>query len=146
MVNNNFMNKNISPDPYVWKKEYELHNELYDEQAKKFLDIINQMKKIIAGGVQDKDISKIFFQLTHYFEQYMIREEINMQKLDYEAYEDHKKSHKDFINKIIAFREGYEKGDANVYHDMYFYLEKWFDDHMMIDDRQAVGYISNEKD
>lgn len=136
------MKKTVSPDPYTWKKEYELHNELYDEQARKFLDIINQMKKIIAGGVNDSDISDIFFQLTHYFERYMIREEINMKDLNYNDLDKHMQAHKDFIDHIIEFRKGYEAGSADVYDDMYAYLEKWFDDHMMIEDRRAVDFIS----
>ena len=135
----------VSPDPYTWKKEYELHNELYDKQARKFLDIINQMKKIIAGGVEDKDISAIFFQLTHYYEQFMIREEINMKERGYNKFESHKGSHKEFIDHIMAFREGYEKGDKDVYYEMFNYLENWFDEHMMVDDRKAVGYISGSK-
>ncbi len=136
------MKKTISPDPYTWKKEYELHNELYDEQARRFLDIINSMKEIIAGGVQDSDISDIFFRLTHYFEQYMIREEINMKEFGYDEMDAHIRMHKEFIERIIAFRKGYENGDRNNYNDMYFYLEKWFDDHMMVDDRRAVDFIS----
>lgn len=137
------MKKTISPDPYTWKKEYELHNELYDEQARRFLDIINRMKRIIAGGVQDTDISDIFFRLTHYFEQYMIREEINMKELNYDSADTHIRVHKEFIDRIIAFRKGYEEGNSDVYNDMYFYLEKWFDDHMMVDDRRAVNFISD---
>lgn len=137
------MKKTISPDPYTWKKEYELHNELYDEQARRFLDIINRMKKIIAGGVQDRDISDIFFRLTHYFEQYMIREEINMKELNYDSTDAHIRVHKEFVDRIIAFRKGYEDGNSDVYNDMYFYLEKWFDDHMMVEDRRAVNFISD---
>jgi hemerythrin-like metal-binding protein len=140
------MKRPISPDPYTWKEEYELHNELYDEQARKFLEIINRMKRMVSVGGDNPDISDIFFQLTYYYEQYMIREEINMHKLAYEREESHRQSHRDFIDHILAFREGYEKGDSAIYEDMYFYLEKWFDDHMMTDDRAAVEYISAVKD
>ncbi|MGM0667433.1 MAG: bacteriohemerythrin [Bacteroidota bacterium] len=140
------MKRPISPDPYTWKEEYELHNELYDEQARKFLEIINRMKRMISGGVDNPDISDIFFQLTYYYEQYMIREEINMHKVAYEGEESHRQSHRDFIDHILAFREGYEKGDSAIYEDMYFYLEKWFDDHMMTDDRAAVEFISAVKE
>ncbi|MDT8400842.1 MAG: bacteriohemerythrin [Bacteroidales bacterium] len=136
------MKRSISPDPYTWKKEYELHHDLYDEQAKKFLEIINQMKRIITGGVKEGDISDIFFQLTYYYEQFMIREEINMKKTGYKAMDSHRSSHKDFIDRILRFREDYEKGDPEVCNDMYFFLEKWFDDHMMKDDRDAVDFIS----
>ncbi len=139
------MKRSVSPDPYTWKKEYELHHDLYDEQARKFLDIINQMRRIIAGGVENRDISDIFFQLTYYYEQYMIREEINMKKLGYTDLESHRNSHNEFMDRILAFREGYESADSNVYDDMYFYLEKWFDDHMMTDDRAAVDFISKIK-
>lgn len=139
------MKRSINPDPYTWKKEYELNNELYDEQAKKFLDIINQMKRTIAGGVTDKDISDIFFQLTTYYEQYMIREEINMKECNYDKLEKHRESHKDFMNHIMSFREGYEKRDENVCEEMYFFLEKWFDEHMMVEDRSAVDYISGSR-
>lgn len=145
IIKNYLMKRSISPDPYMWKKEYELDDELYDKQAKKFLDIINQMKKIIAGGVSDQDISDIFFQLTHYYEQFMIREEINMKELGYEELENHKKSHRDFIDHIESFREGYEKGETDVYNEIYHYLEGWFDEHMMVEDRNAVGYISNRQ-
>jgi len=137
------MKRSINPDPYTWKKEYELHNELYDEQAKKFLEIINQMKKIITSGVKDRDISDIFFQLTYYYEQYMIREEINMKRLNYDQFDNHRDSHREFIDRILAFREGYERGDNDVYEEMYFYLEKWFDDHLMIADRSAVDFVSD---
>lgn len=136
------MKKTISPEPYTWKKKYELHNELYDDQARRFLDIINRMKKIISGGVKDSDISDIFFRLTHYFEQYMIREEINMKELKYDNVDAHIRMHKEFIDRIIAFRKGYENGDSDIYDEMYFYLEKWFDEHMMTDDRRAVDFIS----
>jgi hemerythrin-like metal-binding protein len=136
------MKRPITPDPYTWKKEYELHNELYDEQAKKFLEIINRLRSIISGGPDNPDISDIFFQLTYYYEQYMIREEINMNKLAYAGEEAHRQSHRDFMDHIRAFREGYEQGDSDIYEDMYFYLERWFDDHMMADDRAAVEFIS----
>lgn len=139
------MKRSINPDPYTWKKEYELDNKLYDEQTKKFLDIINQMKKIIAGGVTDKDISDVFFQLTHYYEQYMIREEINIKEIGYDKLESHREAHKNFINHIMSFREGYEKGEEDVCETMYFFLEKWFDKHMIVDDRNAVDYISGSR-
>ncbi|MEA1885996.1 MAG: hemerythrin family protein, partial [Bacteroidota bacterium] len=97
------------------------------------------------GGVTDKDISDVFFQLTHYYEQYMIREEINMKEIGYDKLESHREAHKNFINHIMSFREGYEKGEEDVCETMYFFLEKWFDKHMIVDDRNAVDYISGSR-
>jgi hemerythrin-like metal-binding protein len=139
------MNKEISPEPYPWKKEYELKHELFDEQTKKFLEIINMMKQLVAKGVDDTGISDVFFHLTHYFERFMISEEIFLKELSYDQLEGHVKSHKEFMNRIVEFREGFELGKKDFHLDMYNYLELWFDDHMMVDDRRAVDYIKQQK-
>ena len=139
------MSKEITPDPYPWKKEYELNNELFDEQTKKFLHIINLMKQLVAKGVDESGISEVFFQLTHYFERFMLREEIYLQELNYDRLERHRTAHKQFIDRIIEFREGFENGKKDFHLNMYDYLEKWFDDHMMVDDRRAVNFIADNR-
>ena len=139
------MTKNITRDPYPWKKEYDLNNELFDTQTKKFLEIINTMKELVATGVEEKGISEVFFQLAHYHESYMLREEMYLTELSYDGLENHVRSHHEFMDSIISFREGFEKGQKDFHLDMYTYLEKWFDDHMMIEDRKAVDFISEKR-
>ena len=135
------MTKNIDPKPYPWKKEYELNHELFDNQTRKFLEIINLMKELVTSRVDNIGISEVFFQLTHYFERYMLQEEIYLKELGYDKLGHHYIAHREFMEKIIAFRVGFENGDKNFSSDMYEYLEKWFDDHMMVDDRRAVKFI-----
>ena len=135
------MAKKPDGNPYPWKKEYQLDNEVFDEQTRKFLDIINLMKGLVAKGVDDTGISEVFFQLVHYFDRYMIQEEIYLQELNYDRLERHKKVHKEFADRIIAFREGFEKGEKGFEVEMYEYLESFFDDHMMVDNRRAANFI-----
>lgn len=139
------MAKKITPDPYPWKKEYELDNKIFDDQTRKFLEIINLMKELVAKGVDDTGISEVFFQLVHYFEKYMLQEEIYLKELQYDRLERHVNAHEEFSKKIIAFREGFENGEKGFAVEMYDYLEKWFDDHMMIDDRRAVEFIRTRR-
>lgn len=139
------MTKKPDPKPYPWKDEYELDNQVFDEQTKKFLDIINLMKGLVAKGVDDAGISEVFFQLVHYFDRYMIQEEIYLQELKYDRLERHTKVHKEFVDRIIAFREGFEKGDKGFEVEMYEYLERFFDEHMMVDNRRAANFIKKYK-
>ena len=139
------MTKNFDPQPYPWKKEYELNNELFDSQTRKFLEIINLMKELVVRGVDSTGISEVFYQLTHYFERFMIQEDIYLKELGYDRLERHYKAHREFMDKIITFREGFEKGDKDFSVDMYEYLEKWFDDHIMVDDRRAVNFIREKR-
>jgi len=139
------MAKKITPDPYPWKKEYELDNKVFDDQTKKFLEIINLMKELVAKGVDDTGISEVFFRLVHYFEKYMLQEEIYLKELQYDLLDKHNNSHSDFSSRIIAFREGFENGDKDFVIEMYEYLEKWFDEHMMVDDRRAAEFIRSRR-
>lgn len=135
------MTKKLDSKPYPWRSEYELHNQVFDEQTKKFLEIVNLMKELVANGVDNAGISEVFFQLVHYFDRYMIQEEIYLQELSYDRLERHKKVHNEFVSRIIAFREGFEKGEKGFEVEMYNYLEHFFDDHMMIDNRRAAKFI-----
>jgi hemerythrin-like metal-binding protein len=138
------MKKKITADPYLWKREYELDNERFDNQTRKFLEIINLMKEMVALGVDDDRMAGIFFSLTHYFERYMIQEEIYLKGLRYTDIEPHMRSHREFIDRIIVFRKGFEKGDKDFHIDMYEYLEQWFDDHIMVDDRKVAHFINGQ--
>lgn len=136
------MTKNITPDPYTWKSEYELKNDRFDSQTRKFLEIINMMKQMVANGVADSGISGVFFQLTHYFERYMIQEEIYLKELGYDAIDQHLEGHRQFMDKIVAFQKGFEAGEKDFHVELYTWLEKWFDEHLMVDDRKAVEFIN----
>lgn len=139
------MKGKLSPDPYPWKTEYELNNELFDEQTRKFLAIINLMKELVGQEAEETDISEVFFRLTHYFERFMIMENIFLRELSYDKLDEHINSHKQFMDRIVAFREGFEKGKKDFHHEMYNYLEEWFDNHIMIDDRKAVDFIGKRR-
>lgn len=140
------MTKIPDPNPYPWKKEYEVDNEMYDLQTHKFLDIINLMKGLVAEGPDKTGISEVFYQLVHYFDKYMMQEEINLKELDYDRLERHIKVHREFASRIVSFREGFEKGETGFEIEMYEYLIKFFDDHMMIDNRRAANFIKEHRD
>ena len=140
------MTKKPDPNPYPWKKEYEVNNEMYDEQTHKFLGIINLMKALVADGPDKTGISEVFFRLVHYFDRYMMQEEIYLKELNYDRLERHIKVHREFADRIISFREGFENGETGFEVEMYEYLEHFFDDHMMIDNRRAANFIKEHKD
>lgn len=140
------MTKIPDPNPYPWKKEYEVDNEMYDIQTHKFLDIINLMKGLVAKGTDKSGISEVFYQLVHYFEKYLMQEEIYLSELNYDRLERHNKVHKEFADRINSFRKGFEQGETGFEVEMYEYLENFFDDHMMIDNRRAANFIKDHRD
>jgi len=135
------MLKNISPEPLSWKEEYNVNIGLLDKQHKKFLEIFNLLKKAINEGACERNISKVFFSLVYYAEHHLIQEEIYFKNYKYPNFNLHKKAHNHFINRIIKFREDFEEGKEDVCVEMYYFLEQWFNNHILKYDKEAVEFF-----
>jgi len=135
------MARNISPVPLSWKEEYNVNIGLLDKQHKKFLEIFNLLKKAINEGVCERNISEVFFSLVYYAEHHLIQEEIYFKNYKYPNFNLHKEAHNNFINRIIKFREDFEEGKEDVCVEMYYFLEKWFNNHILKYDKEAVEFL-----
>ncbi|MQY78215.1 MAG: bacteriohemerythrin [Bacteroidetes bacterium] len=132
---------NISPEPLSWKEEYNVDIGLLDKQHKKFLEIFNLLKKAINEGVCERNISDVFFSLVYYAEHHLIQEEIYFKNYKYPNFNLHKEAHNHFINRIIKFREDFEEGKEDVCVEMYYFLEEWFNNHILKYDKEAVEFF-----
>lgn len=55
------MENKVNPEPFKWKEEYNVNITIIDEQHKKFLEIINELKIIINGNLCKKRFLRCFF-------------------------------------------------------------------------------------
>lgn len=135
------MENKVNPDPYQWKEEYSVKISVIDDQHKKFLDIINELKTIINGETCKENVSQIFFQLAYLIDHYFIKEEIYFKDLKYPHFEQHKAQHNKFIERIIQFQKDVENNKPDLCLEIYHFLEKWFDEHILKYDKEAVEYF-----
>lgn len=135
------MEKEITSEPYQWKEEYSVHVTKIDDGHKKFLEIINDLKKLIALGPDKNEISRIFFTLVQFAEDYLLQEEIYLAECGYPRFQQHKEQHKEFFNQIIKFQRAYESGDERIIREMFMFLEKWFDNHILKYDKSAIELL-----
>jgi hemerythrin len=131
----------VNPEPYKWKEEYTVNITVIDEQHKKLLGIINELKIIINSKSCEKSVSGIFFQLAYLIDHYFIKEEIYLNDLKYPNLEQHKIAHNKFIDRIIQFQKDVENNKPNLCLEIYQYLETWFDEHILKYDQEAVEYL-----
>lgn len=138
------MENRVNPEPYQWKDEYTVNIGIIDEQHKKLLDIINELKVIINGNTCKDNVSDIFFQLAYLIDHYFIKEEIYFKDLEYPNSDQHKEEHKQFIERIIQFQKDLESNKPNLCLEIYNYLEYWFDEHILKYDKEAVDYLKSK--
>ncbi|HAF30372.1 MAG TPA: hypothetical protein DCG75_15125 [Bacteroidales bacterium] len=133
----------VNSEPYQWKDEYTVNITVIDEQHKKFLSIINDLKLIINGKSCKEKVSDIFFQLAYLIDYYFLKEEIYFNDLKYPNFDHHKKQHNLFIDRVIQFQKDLENNKPDLCLEIYQYLENWFDEHILKYDKEAVEYLKN---
>ncbi|MDA3778701.1 MAG: bacteriohemerythrin [Bacteroidales bacterium] len=136
---------NINANPYIWKEKYNLEIEFLDQQHKKFLEIINLLKRKIAEQNYSKEsISEIFYSLAYYAENYLVKEEIYLSKSQYPKFNSHRKDHNTFIDKIVKFQTDFRLDNKNICLNMYEFLESWFDNHILIKNKEFAEFLKQQ--
>lgn len=135
------MKDKINPAPLSWKEEYAVNIAVIDEQHKKFLDIINDLHKVMQDKNGAEKLPKIFFQIAYLIDHYFIKEEIYFKDLKYPNFEQHKIAHNLFIDRIIQFQKEMETNKSGLCEDIYNYLLQWFNEHILKYDKEAVEYL-----
>ena len=135
------MEYKVNPEPYQWKEEYSVKISVIDDQHKKFLDIINELKVIINRNECKEKVSQIFFQLAYLIDHYFIKEEIYFKDLKYPHFDQHKAQHNTFIERTIQFQKDVENNKPDLCLEIYQFLENWFDEHILKYDKDAVEFL-----
>lgn len=135
------MENKVNPEPYQWKEEYSVKISVIDDQHKKFLDIINELKVIINSNACKEKVSQVFFQLAYLIDHYFIKEEIYFKDLKYPHLDQHKAQHNTFIERIIQFQKDVENNKPDLCLEIYHFLEDWFDEHILKYDKDAVEHL-----
>lgn len=138
------MNKDFSAEQVQWKDEYNVDIKFIDEQHRKFLDILNQLKTVIVGKICRESTSDVFFALANYAEHHLIKEEIYLKDYQYPGFSLHKESHNQFIQRLTKFQEDFKANKKNVCEEMHGYLLDWFENHILKYDKEAVAFLKSK--
>ncbi|MDH5559868.1 MAG: bacteriohemerythrin [Deltaproteobacteria bacterium] len=122
----------------TWKDEYSVEIPSIDEQHKKLVQIINDLNINLIKGGKKEAISLILFKLSNYTVSHFRHEELIFDKLQYEHRENHKKEHKDFIEKIEMYQKKFEDGALNS-SDMMAFLLNWLVNHILKSDKKYTA-------
>lgn len=138
------MKKEFSAEPLKWKDQYNVNITFIDDQHKKFLDILNQLKMVIAEKDCSNSTSDVFFALVNYAEHHLIQEEIYLKDYQYPGFSQHKESHNQFIQQLSKFQEAFEAQEENVCLEMHDFLQDWFENHILKYDKDAVAFLKSK--
>ncbi|MCL2186507.1 MAG: bacteriohemerythrin [Treponema sp.] len=132
-----------SKDHVTWNDSYSLGIKLIDDQHKGLIDIVNDIFNHATGrDLEEHEYFKdVIKQAVDYVKNHFATEEKIMISTKYKGYDAHKKSHEEFILKVIRTAKDYESGKRLTLTSFGYFLKDWVLTHIAVMDKKYCDYF-----
>ena len=129
----------------AWDPKFELGIPVIDSQHKKLVDLCNRLYEDLMKN-KDKDgwqmsLSGTLKECVEYVRTHFHDEEVIMRAAEYENFASHKRSHEDFIHKILNTTHEFDKATFSTALQFVRFLYDWVLGHIAHEDKLYVKRI-----
>jgi len=125
-----------------WNDKMSVKVEEIDIQHKKLVDLLNALHEAMLNRQSKEALGKIISELVNYAAVHFKTEEKYFDQFGYPETEEHKKEHKDFVEKVLDFQKGYEEGRLMLSMDILNFLKDWLYNHIMGSDQKYSNFFN----
>ena len=118
-----------------WKKEYSIGVKKLDNQHKKILKIVNQNMERQFSTQNEREMEEILEDLQNYIKEHFKTEEEYMLKHHYSGYEEQRKEHNQFVDRLFEAQKEYLKYGRVTSINIFNFVWDWFSHHILILDK-----------
>jgi hemerythrin len=120
---------------------YSVKVDEFDNDHKKLMQLINDLHEAMLRGKGRDKLSLILKDLYIYTENHFIAEEKQMAAAGYPEMEEHKKEHRNLIEKLDQLNRDYEAGKREVSIETFKFLKEWLFNHIQVVDRKYTPWL-----
>jgi len=118
--------------PFIaWNDRYSVGVGAFDSQHKRLFTLINDVHEAMAMASERERMGIILGELIDYTAKHFTEEEELMKKTGYEGYEEHHEKHTALVNEVLAFKNDFDSGAAEVDLKLMSFLKGWLSKHIM---------------
>jgi len=128
----------------AWDGVYSVGMNEIDEQHKLLFDIINTLWDAVILRQDGAAVLHTIAELERYTLTHFTAEESFMRAHNYSGFDEHKKQHVAFIERIRQERQAVE-GGASVTLDLINFLKDWLIDHILVKDKAYAAEFQPKK-
>lgn len=131
-----------------WSDILETGVDLFDEQHKKLVQIINDLYASIRKGEAKQNLEKILNELVEYTVFHFDSEEKVFKQYGYINNDAHVKSHERLKQAVGQFLQNYKSGKEVIGFNLMSFLQDWLKNHIMYEDKEygkLLGPKMNKK-
>lgn len=132
------------PDLFVWNDRLMTGLKDIDEQHLKLVKLINELHRAMKSRLGAAESGRILGELTDYTRYHFGFEEKMFAEHSYPATSEHKKAHKELVDKVTTFQREFQAGKAGLSLDLMDFLCDWLRGHIMKTDMSYVSYFKDK--
>lgn len=114
----------------TWTNDLSVKVSQIDTQHKRLVDLINSLHTAMKERKTNEALGGIIDNLVDYAVEHFRTEEKYFDEYGYLKALQHKKEHKDFVNKVAAFKSDFDKGKMMLSMDIMDFLKDWLINHI----------------
>lgn len=115
-----------------------------DTGHQKLKEVHSHIKDLLSKGGNKNDLTEIFFSLSYFFENYLLKEELFLKKTGYPNLENHSSSHKMFMTKIEKLKDSVDKDAKVVLNELDSFIDVWLRDHEASYSDEMVNFLKKK--
>ena len=127
-----------------WSNSFSVNNTIIDNQHHKLFDYLNELSDAMAVGKSNEVIEKVLDSLISYTATHFKYEEDLFEKYNYPNTESHIKTHTEFVNKVVQFKQDFMDGKALLSVKIMRFLTDWLMQHINGTDKKYVDFFESK--
>ncbi len=120
--------------------------ETLTENKKKIAELIESFSIKTNQELCKNAIIDFLHKVSFYTENFFINEELFLKRYKMPSYEMHVNEHKQFVEIIMHFQKKLENNELNICAELYEYINDWYKNHILKNDKEIIDFIENNKD
>lgn len=130
---------------FPWSARLETGIEKVDQQHKNLVRLVNELHKAMRNKAGAKESGRILNELASYTKSHFSFEEQLFDRYGYPATVEHKKAHKNLVDKVTDFNEQFRMGKAGLSMELMQFLANWLREHIMKTDMAYVHFFKDKE-
>jgi hemerythrin len=131
-----------------WNESLNINVSDFDEKMKTLFAQINRYLEYESKRRKEEDydeIAEVLADVSEAVRTHFNNEELALTHYRYPELAGHKKEHRRFIKKVLAFRRVFTEDSEKIYKDSVRYMREWLVRHIMEDDMRYAPFIRVQK-
>jgi hemerythrin len=120
---------------FQWRDEYSMKVPSIDVQHHKLVDMLNALHDGMVSGTGKEKLAPLLDGLIQYTATHFAHEEEYFAQYAYPDAEAHTLEHKKLVQQVLAFKEKFDSGRANLNMELMIFLKDWLIHHILGSDK-----------